>query len=47
MLEKEWKWDCHFVMKMDLNYSYVFSELLLSLIRVKFTATGPGVKHET
>ena len=32
MLEKEWKWDNHFVMKMDFNYLYVFSELLLSFI---------------
>ena len=45
MLEKEWKWDYHFVMKMDFNYLYVFPELLSSLIRVNFTATG--VKHET
>ena len=43
MLEKEWKWDYHFVMKMDFNYLYVFSEPLLSLVRVKFTAAG--VKH--
>ena len=30
MLETKWKWDYHFVMKMDFNYLYLFSELLLS-----------------